>query len=225
MQPPPEDTSTELDPKYKVTYLSASEAAAQSRHEDAQEEAVAASYAFSQLEASLSGVPVSPSNAAAISRVGMTASTSGTTATTEQSKFVSLHECLIAGSRPHVSLYDSLPFLSCLWGLFNNQLPVERPQHGVPCQRRDGCQRGLCGFNKLCIESSLHVPHCSPFKRIFGLAASCILKLFGPAMCYLNLMTQWSYHLQSEQNSKGDLTGRGVCIVNDMVLTGLFLCV
>lgn len=86
LQPPPEDTSTELDPKYKVTYLSASEAAAQPRHQDVQEEAVAASYAFSQLEASLSGVPVSPSNAEAISRLGMTASTSGTTAATEQSK-------------------------------------------------------------------------------------------------------------------------------------------
>ena len=86
LQPPPEDTSTELDPKYKVTYLSASEAPAQLRHQDAQEAAVAASYAFSQLEASLSGVPVSSSNAAAISRVGMTASTSGTTAAAQQSK-------------------------------------------------------------------------------------------------------------------------------------------
>ena len=96
LQPPPEDTSTELDPKYKVTYLSASEAAAQPRDEDVQEEAVAASYTFSKLEASLSGVPVSPSNAEAISRLGMTASTSGTTAATEQSKIGCHHfECVL----------------------------------------------------------------------------------------------------------------------------------
>ena len=91
LQPPPEDTSTELDPKYKVTYLSASEATAQPQHQDGQEEAVAASYAFSQLEASLSGVPVSASSAEAISRLGMTASTSGTTAATEQSKMGCAH--------------------------------------------------------------------------------------------------------------------------------------
>ena len=86
LQPSSEDTSTELHPKYKVTYLSASEAAAQPHHQDTQQEAVAAAYAFSQLEASLSGVSVSSSNAEAISRLGMTASTSGTTAATGQSK-------------------------------------------------------------------------------------------------------------------------------------------
>ena len=53
-----------------------------------QEEAAAASYAFSQLEASLSGVPISTSSAEAISRLGMTGSTSGTTAASEQSKVV-----------------------------------------------------------------------------------------------------------------------------------------
>ena len=88
LQPPPEDTGTELDPKYKVTYLSGSEAEAQPHHQDMQEEAAAASYAFSQLEASLSGVPISTSSAEAISRLGMTASTSGTTAASEQSKIV-----------------------------------------------------------------------------------------------------------------------------------------
>lgn len=86
LQPPPEDTGTELDPKYKVTYLSSSEAAAQPLHQDMQEEAIAASYAFSQLEASLSGIPISPNTAEAISRLGMTASTSGTTAASEQGK-------------------------------------------------------------------------------------------------------------------------------------------
>ena len=79
LQPPPDDTSTELDPKYKVTYLSDSETAPQAGHEGNQAEAVAAAYAFSQLEASLSGVPTSHDNAEAISRQGMTASTSGTT--------------------------------------------------------------------------------------------------------------------------------------------------
>lgn len=94
LQPPPEDTSTELDPKYKVTYLSGAEAAAHAHHhQDAQEEAVAAGYAFSRLEASLSGVPIASNNAEAISRLGMTASTSGTTVANEQGKI--LHECLI----------------------------------------------------------------------------------------------------------------------------------
>lgn len=83
-EPPPEDTSTELDPKYKVTYLAGSEAEAEPHHQDMQEEAVAASYAFSQLEASLSGILVDTSSVEAISRLGMTASTSGTTTSSEQ---------------------------------------------------------------------------------------------------------------------------------------------
>lgn len=95
LQPPPEDTSTELDPKYKVAYLSGAEAAAHAhRHQDPQEEAVAAAYALSQLEASLSGVPVASNIAEANARMRMTASTSGTTVANKQSK-MTLRECLI----------------------------------------------------------------------------------------------------------------------------------
>lgn len=79
MQPAPEDTATELDPKYRLTYLPASEAPAQPSCRDEQREAVAAAYAFSQLEASLSGMSVTSSNPQAASMQGMTAATSGTT--------------------------------------------------------------------------------------------------------------------------------------------------
>lgn len=96
---------------------------------------------------------------------------------------------------------------------------------GCPVNAEMGAKEAFVASTSCALKALCTCLTVSPFKRIFGLAASCILKLFGPAMCYLNLMTQWSYHLQSEQNSKGDLTGRGVCIVNDMVLTGLFLCV
>ena len=79
MQPAPEDTATELDPKYKVTYLPANEAPAQPSCRNEQQEAVAAAYAFSQLEASLSGMSVASSNPQAVSMQGMTATTTGTT--------------------------------------------------------------------------------------------------------------------------------------------------
>jgi len=83
LQPAPEDTSTEFDPKYRISYLASHEVAERPIYESEQEEAVAAAFAFSQLEASVSGVHNSPSNAEAISRQGMTASTSGTTIATE----------------------------------------------------------------------------------------------------------------------------------------------
>ena len=83
LQPAPEDTSTELDPKYQISYLATHEVAGQPIYASEQEEAVAAAFAFSQLEASVSGVHTSPSNAEAISRQGMAASTSGTTIATE----------------------------------------------------------------------------------------------------------------------------------------------
>ncbi len=83
LQPAPEDTSTELDPKYQIFYLASHEVAEQPIYESEQEEAVAAAFAFNQLEASVSGVHTSPSNAEAISRQGMTASTSGTTIATD----------------------------------------------------------------------------------------------------------------------------------------------
>lgn len=87
LQPAPEDTSTELDPKYQISYLATHEVAERPIYETEQEEAVAAAFAFSQLEASLSGVRASPSNAEAISRQGMTASTSGTTVATENGDY------------------------------------------------------------------------------------------------------------------------------------------
>jgi len=83
LQPAPDDTSTQLDPKYQISYLASHEVAERPKYESEQEEAVAAAFAFSQLEASVSGVHTSPSNAEAISRQGMTASTSGTTTATE----------------------------------------------------------------------------------------------------------------------------------------------
>ncbi len=83
LQPAPQDTSTDLDPKYQISYLASHEVAQQPIYESEQEEAVAAAFAFSQLEASVSGVHTSPSNAEAISRQGMTASTSGTTIATD----------------------------------------------------------------------------------------------------------------------------------------------
>ncbi|KAL0040842.1 hypothetical protein WJX79_006949 [Trebouxia sp. C0005] len=86
-EPAPEDTSTELDPKYQISYLATHEVAERPIYETEQEEAVAAAFAFSQLEASLSGVRASPSNAEAISRQGMTASTSGTTVATENAQY------------------------------------------------------------------------------------------------------------------------------------------
>ena len=94
LQPAPDDTSTELDPKYRISYLSPHEVAVQPSHTSEQEEAVAAAFAFSQLEASLSGVATSASNAEAISRQGMTASTSGTTATTDHGKLITLSHAL-----------------------------------------------------------------------------------------------------------------------------------
>ena len=79
LQPKPEDTTTELDPKYKVTPLHASQYPAQQSYRDEQQEAVAAAYAFSQLEASLSGTCSRGSSPQSVSMQGMTASTSGTT--------------------------------------------------------------------------------------------------------------------------------------------------
>lgn len=78
MQPPPEDTTTRLDPKYKVTELRTCNIPAQPIYTDEQEEAVAAAYAFSQLEASLSGACKQDSSPEEVSMQGMTASTSGT---------------------------------------------------------------------------------------------------------------------------------------------------
>ena len=72
-----------LDPKYRISYLAPHEVTERPSHTNEQEEAVAAAFAFSQLEASLSGVATSASSAEAVSRQGMTASTSGTTATTD----------------------------------------------------------------------------------------------------------------------------------------------
>lgn len=83
LQPAPDDTSTELDNKYKVTHLAAQDVTGQPNYRHGQEEAVAAAFAFSQLEASLSGVQTSQATAEAISRQGMTASTSGTTVATQ----------------------------------------------------------------------------------------------------------------------------------------------
>lgn len=99
-QPAPEDTSTELDPKYRITYLAAPEVAEQPRCSHEQEEAVAAAFAFSQLEASLSGVLTNGSNAEAISRQGMTASTSGTTAATDQGRLWQLKPACQSPCRP-----------------------------------------------------------------------------------------------------------------------------
>ena len=83
MQPPPEDTTTELDPKYKVTELHTCDVPAQPSYTDEQEEAVAAAYAFSQLEASLSGTCKRDSRPEEVSMQGMTASTSGTSHTAQ----------------------------------------------------------------------------------------------------------------------------------------------
>lgn len=79
LQPLPADTTTELDPKYEVTQLDANEVPAQPRYKHEQEEAVAAAYAFSQLEASLSGTYSRGSTPQDVSLQGMTASTSGLT--------------------------------------------------------------------------------------------------------------------------------------------------
>ncbi|KAL0028461.1 hypothetical protein WJX77_008059 [Trebouxia sp. C0004] len=86
-EPAPEDTSTELEPKYQMSYLASHEVAERPVYASGQEEAVAAAFAFSQLEASVSGVHTSPGNAEAISRQGMTASTSGTTIATENAQY------------------------------------------------------------------------------------------------------------------------------------------
>ena len=59
------------------------ETAERPRYQSHQQEAVAAAFAFSQLEAAVSGVPCQQADAEAIGQQGMAASTSGTTVPTK----------------------------------------------------------------------------------------------------------------------------------------------
>lgn len=120
LQPAPEDTSTELDPKYRISYLSPHEVAEQPSHTSEQEEAVAAAFAFSQLEASLSGVATSASNVEAISRQGMTASTSGTTTTTD-------HGWLTVTCSHFSPMYSLLPCRRTAAGMSNHMHALQQP--------------------------------------------------------------------------------------------------
>lgn len=61
----PDDTSTELDPRFRIAYLAPGDAAARPRYASEMEEAIAAAQSFAALESAAAGVPHTQNGAVA----------------------------------------------------------------------------------------------------------------------------------------------------------------